>query len=251
MSERNLGAGDARPATRQALTSRGAPAGAGLARELSELARDLQSLPDEAQVQQHIVDAALREINGASAAGIMIVNRREVTTTAQTAPLVADVDRAQYEAGEGPCLTSLREEVTVRADDLSTDERWPRFAQAALALGVRAMLSFQLFVEGDNLGALNIYRTEPDGFDEQAESAGLLLASHAAVALADARVEHHLRMALESRDVIGQAKGILMERYRFGAQHAFEMLLVLSQHRHQKLRDLAEEIAATGEVPGA
>jgi len=112
------------------------------------------------------------------------------------------------------------------------------------------MLSFQLYVEGDNLGALNLYSREPNAFDDESEHIGLLFASHAAVAFADAQKLDQLNSAVETRDLIGQAKGILMERYQISAEQAFRVLTRVSQQRNRKLRDLAAELADTRHLAG-
>lgn len=109
------------------------------------------------------------------------------------------------------------------------------------------MLAVQLFVEDANLGALNIYATEPDAFTEHDESIAMLLAVHAAVAMTSHTTESNLRIALESRDTVGQAKGILMERYKISAVEAFHLLVVASQRTHRKLRDVADTLATTGD----
>ena len=111
-------------------------------------------------------------------------------------------------------------------------------------------LSLQLFVEGDNLGALNLYARQPHAFGEESEDVGLLLAAHAAVAVAGARAEEHLRRAVDSRDLIGQAKGILMERYKITADQAFQVLARVSQQTNRRLADVADELTQTGSVPG-
>jgi GAF domain-containing protein len=113
------------------------------------------------------------------------------------------------------------------------------------------MLSVQLFVEDDNLGALNLYAESPGSFDESDENVAMLLAAHAAIAIKGGRVEGNLRSALDRRDVIGQAKGILMERYKIDDSQAFDLLVVASQQTHRKLRDIAEELARSGELPTA
>ena len=110
------------------------------------------------------------------------------------------------------------------------------------------MLSFQLYVEGDNLGSLNLYNHAANAFDDESEQIGLLFASHAAVAYADAKKIDGLAQAIASRDLIGQAKGILMERYKIDAQKAFTLLVRVSQQRNIKLRDLATELANTGHI---
>jgi GAF domain-containing protein len=156
-------------------------------------------------------------------------------------------DRVQ----EGPCLDAVWEQETVRVEDMRTETRWPRFAAEAVALGVLSSLSLQLFVEGDNLGALNLYARQPHAFGEESEDVGLVLAAHAAVAVAGARTEQHLRRAVSSRDLIGQAKGILMERYRISADQAFQVLARVSQQTNRRLADVADELTRTRSVPGA
>ena len=132
--------------------------------------------------------------------------------------------------------------------DLSTDDRWPEFAAAAVHLGVRSMLSFQLYTDADTIGALNIYAAGPNAFTDDSVRTGTLLATHAAVAAVAAAESGHMRIALQSRDVIGQAKGILMERFRITAEQAFDLLIAASQNSHRKLNEVAAELAATGEL---
>lgn len=219
----------------------------GLARQLGELARQLQSAPDGGALLQRISEAAVIEIDGADHACISLVEGRIIRTTAATDDLVRRVDRRESELQEGPCITSLRDEVTVRSDDFESEQRWPRFVAAAMEEGIRSMLAVQLFVEDANLGALNIYATEPDAFTEHDESIAMLLAVHAAVAMTSHTTESNLRIALESRDTVGQAKGILMERYKISAVEAFHLLVVASQRTHRKLRDVADTLATTGD----
>jgi GAF domain-containing protein len=248
-----MGAADRRPTTphtRQGKLSSGRAADPGLARELSELARDLQAERDTQAVLQRIVAATLSEIPSAVAAGITTVERGHFSTAAETDEILGVIDQVQYRHNDGPCVRSLREEITVRSDDLTDEPRWPKYAAAAVEHGLLSMMSFQLFVEADNLGALNVYADKPNAFDEDDENAGLLLASHAAVAISGKRVEANLRTALESRDIIGQAKGILMERFRLNADQAFQLLVAVSQHQHRKLRDVADDLASTGDMPG-
>ena len=150
----------------------------------------------------------------------------------------------------GPCLDAVFEQHTMRVPDMRHEQRWPRFAERAAAVGAQSMLSFQLYVEGDNLGALNLYSGEPNSFTDESEEIGLLFASHAAVAFADAQKLDQLHQAVAARDVIGQAKGILMERYQISAEQAFRLLIRVSQQRNRKLRDLAAELANTRQLAG-
>ena len=111
------------------------------------------------------------------------------------------------------------------------------------------MLSFQLYVERGNLGALNLYSRTAHAFDDESERVGLLFASHAGIALAGAKTEAQLREGMDSRDLIGQAKGILMERYNISAVQAFGLLTRTSADNNIKLRALAEQLADTGMLP--
>lgn len=233
---------------RQAVGTSGQSPEAGLARDLSELARAMHTERSLESVLHRISAAAVLEIDGAQHAGISEITGKQVSTRAATSPVIELADEAQYRFGEGPCLDALRDEITVRSDDLLRESRWPQFAAAAVDAGVRSMLSVQLFTEGDNLGALNLYSAAPAGFGQADESTAMLLASHAAIAMAGTKVEANLRVALDSRDVIGQAKGIMMERYKVGAGEAFDLLVMASQRNHRKLRDVADELTATGEL---
>lgn len=230
--------------------SEGQPIAEGLARDMSELARRFQAERDQHSLLERIAHAAVADIPGAKYAGLTLIDGNHLETEAATDPIVERIDRVQYEAGEGPCVQSTLEQKTVRSDDLRSETRWPLFASRAVELGIASMLSMQLSVEGDKMGALNLYATEPDAFDREDENIGMLLAAHAAVAMAAGRREAHLQVAVESRDIIGQAKGILMERHKINANEAFDLLVFASQTLHRKLRDVARDLAETGEIGG-
>jgi hypothetical protein len=124
-----------------------------------------------------------------------------------------------------------------------------RLTQSALPISIyQVLLSFQLYVEKDNLGALNLYSYRPDAFDDESEHVALMFASHAAVAFADAQRIDQLNHKAATRDLIGQAKGILMERYNINADRAFAVLVRVSQHNIRKLRDVAEELVSSGRL---
>lgn len=194
-----------------------------------------------------MVDAAVAEVPGAEHAGVTILDHDSVSTPVATSEVVAVIDRAQYETGQGPCVHAAVDGV-VRSDDLDNEPRWPRFAPHAVEMGIRSMLSFHLYARNDTIGALNIYARAADAFNESSVHMGTLLATHAAVALTQTKKEANLRIALESRDVIGQAKGILMERFKIDNAAAFDLLIAVSQHTHRKLRDIAEDLATTGSL---
>jgi GAF domain-containing protein len=218
---------------------------------LSRVARRLQQEHgDVERTLQTITATAAATVPHAEECGISYVSGREkVEPRAATSDLPRRVDELQSRIRQGPCLDAVWEQEIVRVDDVGADQRWPDFARRAAELGVGSMMCFQLFVEGDQLGALNLYATTAGAFDDESEETGLLFASHAAVALAGAEHEANLRGGLASRDVIGQAKGILMERYRLTADQAFAVLARVSQERNRKLADVARELSETGADP--
>jgi hypothetical protein len=145
-------------------------------------------------------------------------------------------------------LDAVYEQQTVRVEDMAQEQRWPRFAAAAHEAGAGAMLSLQLYVEGDNLGALNLYAREPGSFDDESEHVGLLFASHAAVAFAGIQQREQMTQIIATGDLIGQAKGRLIERYDINADRAFMLLIRVCQTQQTKLRDVAEQLVSTGEL---
>ncbi|WP_269045125.1 GAF and ANTAR domain-containing protein [Paenarthrobacter sp. Z7-10] len=222
-----------------------------LAVRLGALARTLQQEEDAEAILTAMVHAAIELIPGVDEGSISVVTgRKDVSSRAASSELAAKVDALQAETGEGPCLDAVYEHRTVRVPDMAAEERWPGFARKANAAGAASMLSFQLYVEGDNLGALNLYSRTAKAFTDESEHVGLLIAAHAAVAFADAQKTGQLQQALSSRDIIGQAKGILMERYKITGQQAFLMLIRASQDANIKLYDIADQLVNSGEVGG-
>ncbi|MBV9822763.1 MAG: GAF and ANTAR domain-containing protein [Actinobacteria bacterium] len=216
------------------------------------LARSLQRQPDLQAILDTVVRAAVDTVPGAQAAAISeIQRRREVKTLAATGELARAMDHAQHDLGEGPCLDTLYEHRTVRLPDLAAERRWPRFAGRARELGVGSVLAVQLFVDGTDLGALNLVSRHAHAFGDESEHVALLFASHASVALSGERTIGNLRAAVSTREVIGQAQGILMERFKVTGEMAFQMLMVASQHSNRKLRDIAADLVTTGEISQA
>ena len=223
---------------------------ADLASRLSDLARELQEKEDTDALLADIVHAALDLIPHVAAASISLVQgRRTVQSRAASGELPRIIDELQSTFAQGPCIDAAYDERIVRVPDMRLEKRWPDFAQAAFDAGARSMLCFQLFVKGDNLGALNLYGEDVDAFDEDSEQVGLLVASHAAVAFSDAQEIIQLTQALDTRDIIGQAKGILMERFKITPQQAFQVLTRASSDTNTKLRDVADALTGSGEIP--
>ncbi|MHA7284549.1 GAF and ANTAR domain-containing protein [Arthrobacter sp. TMS2-4] len=222
-----------------------------LATELAELTRSLQQEPDSDAILGGFVHAALDLIPGVDEASVSVVlGRKNIGSRAPSGNLPERIDALQEETGEGPCLEAAYEHRTVRVPNMAAETRWPLFAKRATEAGAKGMLSIQLWVEGDDLGALNLYSYEADAFTDESENIGLLVASHAAVAFAQAEKTQQLYNAVNSRDVIGQAKGILMERHKITGEQAFIVLSIASQRAHIKLWNVADHLINSGELPG-
>ena len=168
-----------------------------------------------------------------------------IETKAGTDQLVWDLDALQYELKDGPCVDALEEEPIVMVEHLRHEQRWPRYIPAAAARGVRCQVGVRLFTRGKHVGGLNLYSTEQDEVALDTAETARLLATHAAVVLGHAQHEDQLNQALQSRKVIGQAIGILMERYRMDQDRAFQFLVRASSTSNVKLRDLADEIVTS------
>jgi GAF domain-containing protein len=226
------------------------PAGEALLEAVAEIARRLAEADDLDELLQRVVTLGEAYIDGCQGVSLMLVRKGGVISSPAYSSRVAyESDQAQYATNEGPCLEAIREHHTVLIDDLETDERWPRYRDEALALGVRSMVSFRLFLLEDTMGALDFYSSRPHTFDERSRLLGQVFASHAAVALKAAISEAGTEAALRTRDVIGQAKGVLMSREGLTATEAFEQLRARSQQLNRPVRELAVEVAETGEVP--
>lgn len=229
--------------------STGTPPGSDL-EAVAEIARVLADAASVDDLLQRIADLGERYLDDCDGVSVMFVHRGgRISSPAFSSRVAYDSDQAQYLADEGPCLEALREHHTVVIDDLEDDTRWPAYRRLALALGVRSMISFRLFVREDTMGALDFYSRSPHAFGARSRIVGQVFASHAAVALKAAITEAGLATALRSRDVIGQAKGVLMEREGITAEEAFARLQATSQAVNRPIRELAAEIAETGAAP--
>lgn len=210
------------------------------AQQFADVARALLREGDVEHTLQKIVDMAVETIDGCDYAGISLLKGTKGSTPVASDEVVRAVDAIQYETGEGPCLDAIRDHEVFESGDMARERRWPHFAtQAHAATGITSMLCFRLFVAGDTLGALNLYSKAADAFDERSRTVGVVFAAHAAMAMSTAIHEEQMDDALASRDLIGQAKGILMAREGVDADGAFDMLRRASQRLNVKLRDVA------------
>ena len=195
-----------------------------------------------------IVTIASRGIPGAEATSITLLRDDKAFTVAHFGEMALAADELQYAHGYGPCMDAGRGGVLLRVDDMRTEERWPDYVTHVVeATPVRSSLSVPLPYQGSSIGALNNYSTQPGAFaTPESLRAGLEVAEVVAVAVANADAHHQLgeqarnmRLAMESRAVIEQAKGVLMAQRHVDAEQAFEILREASQRYNRKLRDIA------------
>lgn len=222
---------------------------------LSEMALALFAPGTPAETLSRIVTLATATVEGCDAAGIFLAEDEEVRSVASSDELSIELDQLQVTAGEGPCLQAMAGEGVVYAEDLADDPRWPRFASAARPAGIRSILSCRL--PAQHRSALNLYARLPAAFGATDRAKGLIFATLAGIALdsAEQRANEEKRLeslqdALRTRELIGQAQGILMERERITGDQAFHVLRRASQHLNVKLREVARTLVETGETPG-
>lgn len=226
--------------------------GEALLERVADIARGLAAAATLDETLQCIVDLGGHYIEGCESASVTFVQGRVLRTPVFSSPLARDLDQFQYETQMGPCLQAIAEHETVLVHDLEGEDRWHEWRRQALDRGVRSSISFRLFLEDgeqETMGALNMYAAVPRAFDARSQAVGQVFASHAAVALKAAITEAGLEQALASRDMIGQAKGILMEREGLPGVEAFDRLRQLSDDRKIPVADLAHRIVADGELP--
>jgi hypothetical protein len=222
---------------------------AGLVATHLRIAEIVQELYGRADVDSDTVIAELAEhaaveIPGAQYAGVTVTrNGRQIDTPAATHKWPILLDEIQQRHREGPCLTAAWEEKTIHVKDLGTDERFPLYARDVLAeTPIRSVMSFQMWIAGETMGALNVYAESPNVFGTETREIGLVFAAHSSVAWNAARRDEQFKKALASRDVIGQAKGMLMERYGVSAIQAFDLLRKLSQDSNTPLIQIAADL---------
>jgi GAF domain-containing protein len=221
-----------------------------IAQGFAAIARELMAADGVKQTLDLVVHLACASIEGCDHAAVSLRTERGLVTPASTSEVPGKVDAIEYETGQGPCVDAIRSHDVFVTEDLAREDRWPAFSgRAAHETGVHSMLSFKLFTEEDTMGALNLYSESIGAFTELAEAFGVVFAAHAAIALSAARSEESLERAVESRDLIGEAKGILVERRHVAPREAFEILRRASQSRNIKLLEVAAQLVETGTDP--
>lgn len=219
---------------------------------VAELVQQLYGRPDTDSdtVVAELAEHAAVGIPGAKYAGVTVTrNAKNIDTPAATHKWPILLDEIQQRHREGPCLTAAWEEKTIHVANLATDERFPLYSRDVLEqTPIRSVMAFQMFIAGETMGALNVYAEEPHVFGQESRAIGLIFAAHSSVAWNAARRDEQFARALSSRDTIGQAKGMIMERYSVDAVQAFEVLRKLSQDSNVPLVKVATELVTKAQL---
>ena len=214
--------------------------------KMAEMARAVAAPRSAEEIFREVTAAAVELIPGVSTAGILLIRRGgRFESHAGTSDLPHELDELQHRFQEGPCMDAAIHDVVVRTDDFREEKRWPQYSPAVLELGVRSGISFKLYTKDRTAGALNLFAFEPTEWDAERQSVGTVLAAHAAAAIMSFQQGEQLQSAVTSRDRIGQAKGIIMERFGIDDVQAFDMLRQLSQEGNAKLVDIAQRVIDT------
>jgi len=215
-----------------------------LAAAMAEAALALKEPETVEDALARLVVVAQASIPGAEQCGISVADRKSVATIASTDGMVDRLDQLQYRLDEGPCLDAMRHHTSVVVDDMRTETRWPRFAPPAAESGCISQMGIEIFRESGRVGGLNLYSSQPSAFDEQTRHTATLLAIHTSVVMGKVIAVDDLHRALQTRQLIGQAVGIVMYRYAVDEQAAFAYLTRTSQNSNVKLHDVAAQIVA-------
>ncbi|TWD81263.1 GAF domain-containing protein [Kribbella amoyensis] len=214
----------------------------------AQLAVELHEEGGVDETVEAVLQFALQAVSCKSAGVLLVQLDGRLETLAATDDLVEQCDRLQIETGTGPARETMDED-TVLIADTAADERWPVWSAKTAALGLGSLLCVRLHAGGITLGVLQLFAAEPDTFDADDDAVAHILARHASVALASARQEESLWQAIDARKLIGQAQGILMERFGIDDGLAFTVLRRYSQDYNLKLRDVAQRLIDTRRLP--
>jgi GAF domain-containing protein len=218
----------------------------GLHCAIAELVRAVgsEAKPRAEDVLERFTVLAPTHIHAVEHASVVVSSgNRALRPSAASGAVAHLLDAIQAHVFEGPCWDALNERRTFRVDDLAAEGRWPHFTQAVLAqTPIRSMLCYLLYTDTEDFGVLSVHANQSRAFDSEDEESGRVLATHAALTLQAVHRGRHFRSALGSRDIIGQAKGILMERFDIGAGAAFSLLSRLSRDSNKPIVVIAKEV---------
>ena len=215
----------------------------------ARLAVELHDADGMTETVEAVVQFAL-QAEACSYAGVMLTLRGSREIAAVTDPLVSEIYQMQCDLGEGPVLTALSEGVTVYIPEVAAETRWPIWSARLTQYRVGSVLHVPMWTREQLIGVLSLFNTQPNAFSADDEAIAHILARHASVAVASARDDETMAAAVDARKLVGQAMGILMERFDLDDTRAFEILKRYSQQHNVKLRDVAQELIDTRKLRG-
>lgn len=221
----------------------------GAADSFSRLALEMHDAPGVDETVQAVVEFALDALNCDYAGVALRAAGGRPEVPAVTDPVVAEIYRFQMAGANGPLVKCMQDRASVTVPDLVVDTRWPEWSKKVLELGVRSVLDVPLWTGAGTVGVLGLYSAQPDAFGPDEEAVAYILARHAAVAVATARREEHLRVAVDARKLVGEAMGILMERYSLTSDQSFQVLRRYSQDTNTKLHEVARQLIESRRLP--
>lgn len=219
--------------------------------KIAEMALRLHHESGVEETVELVLQYALDAVGCDYAGAIFLHKGSTIETVAATDPLVEKLDKIQMALGQGPDFAALEDRLSIIVDDTEHDTRWPQWAETVARSGIRSVLNVRLYTTRETLGILNLYSTQANGFDIDDQAVAHVIARHAAIAIGTSQNEQHLWQAVDARKIIGQAQGILMERFDLDADQAFAVLIRYSQNTNTKLRDIAQQLITTRRLPDA
>jgi GAF domain-containing protein len=215
----------------------------------ARLAHDLHDQTNLQKTLDKIVESAAAVV-GCHYTGLLLTSKgNHFDAITASHPVAEKADKLQIEWNEGPGIAAVADARTTLVADTAADMRWPRWAAGTRDLQLGSVLAVRLWTTQSTLGALNLYACCPRWFDPDALAVAEVLARHASIALSSARQEESLRQAIDARTLIGQAQGILMERFALDDQGAFEVLRRYSQNTNTKLNKVARILVRSRTLP--
>lgn len=221
------------------------------AQSFARLAAELHGLDTVGLTVDGVVMYALQAVWCKYASVVLIAKNRQPQVMATTDTKLAELYQQQIDVSAGPLITCIADEQAISIDDVTDETRWSRdWVDQITAAGIASAIHLPLLVAGRAQAVLSLYSDQPHGFDSDDLAVAHILAEHASVAISSARRNVSMTQAVDARRLVGQATGILMERYHLDGDRAFEVLRRYSQHHNRKLRDVADEVISTRRLPG-
>ena len=220
------------------------------AETFGQFALDLHDLEGVEETVEAVVQFARQAVRCKHASVVLVAQKRRLELMALTDPKLADLYQQQIEAGTGPLLTAIDQENVLVIPDTAAETRWsPSWVEEVTSAGIRSAMHVPLMLAGHAQAVLSLYSDQPGAFETDDVAIAHILAQHASVAIASARHDASMAQAIDARRLVGQAMGILMERYDLDGDRAFEVLKRYSQDSNRKLRDVAQELVDTRKLP--